>query len=303
MLLEHRFTGCLVGIAVGDALGAPVEEIPNRPTTVQRPVREMIGGGWLALAPGQITDDTEMSLCIARSIVENKTFDPADIAQRFVAWFEDSSIGTGRTIRAAMKQLKNGIYWNKAGYTDVGLHSKGNGSVMRCAPVALYDYKKIDLLIRDTYDQSRITHPSAECMDSAVFVNFLIKYVLEGKEKNKAYDCALMCIKHHPSLYNQYRAIPTLQEKKLAGAVRDTVETAVHSFLTTTDFETAILTAVNMGGDADTRGAIIGALAGAYYGENTIPERWKTKLVDRHKKPLYEELRTLSRELYVLAQR
>ncbi len=303
MLLEDRFAGCLVGVAVGDALGAPVEEIPKHPTTVQRPVTEMVGGGWLSLAPGQITDDTEMSLCIARSIVEKKRFDPADIAQRFVAWFDDNSIGTGRTTRTAIRELKKGVQWNKAGYTDTGMRLTGNGSVMRCAPVALYNYKKIDELIHDTYDQSRITHTHADCMDSAVFVNFLIAYVLKGKEKKNAYECALMCIKHHPSLYEKYKKIPTLQEKKLSGAVRDTVETAVHSFLVSPDFETAILTAVNMGGDADTRGAITGAMAGAYYGEKAIPERWKSKLVDRHEKPLYEELMKLSGELYILAQR
>lgn len=70
--LEGLFTGSLVGLAVGDALGGPLEEVPGHPSTVTRPVTEMVGGGWLSLLPGQITDDTEMALCIAKSLVEKK---------------------------------------------------------------------------------------------------------------------------------------------------------------------------------------------------------------------------------------
>lgn len=296
--LEERFTGTLVGLAVGDALGGPVEEIPGSPTSTLRPVTEMIGGGYLKLLPGQITDDTEMTLCIARSLAERKKFDPSDIATRFMEWFYDSSIGTGKTTRKAMERLKAGIPWNEAGRNPTGNTMTGNGSVMRCAPVSLFDYASSERTAKHSAEQSIITHPHPDCVDSAVFVNILLYHLLHGEEKEKAFQESLPWIRHHPDLMQQYSRIPDLTQLRTTGKVQDTVETAIHSFLTTPTFEEAVVRAANLGGDADTIAAITGAMAGAYYGEKAIPARWKDKLVDRHGKELYTELVNLGKELY-----
>lgn len=322
---EDKFKGCLIGLAAGDALGGPVEEIPKHPSPVQRPIYEMIGGGYLNLLPGQITDDTEMALCIARSIAEKKYFDPEDIAKRFVHWFDDNMIGAGSTTRAAIKRLKEGFPWYEAGYNQKGITLTGNGSVMRCAPVGMYDYKNITDLIKHSKEQSIITHPHQDCIDSSIFINSIIAYCLENKNgrdsyssyndgglKYDAYDEALtkmIKIGSNDLLLAQYGAIGSVLEpdkylkQKLSGTVYDTVDSAVYCLLSTWTFEECILKAVNLGGDADTRGAMAGAMAGACYGETAIPEQWKEKLVDRNGKQIYSELCDLSQSIYQLAQR
>lgn len=301
--LEDCFVGSLVGCAVGDALGGPAEEIPKHPTSVKLPVTEFIGGGWLNLKPGQVTDDTEMMLCMAHSLAEKQGFNPADMAQRFMEWFYDSPIGTGGTTRAAMARLKRGIPWYAAGVSVDGLKSLGNGSVMRCAPVGLVNYTDLDQLISDSYVQSLITHPRQECCDSAIFVNALIAGVLQGKNKEDAFVYALGVIKENDALVSRYRRIPQANPSKPSGKVQNTVEAAVNCFLTTNSFEEAVIKAVNLGGDADTTGAVTGAIAGALYGDSAILAKWKFFLVDRHERPLYAELCSLGRILYDLANK
>lgn len=302
MNLEDRFTGTLVGVAVGDALGGPLETISTSRRKIPKNVTEMLGGGWLKLKPGQITDDTEMTLCIARSIVERQQFNAEDIARRFVQWFYDSQIGAGGTTKTAIERLKQGIVWSESGYSDIGLLSRGNGCVMRSSPVALLDYKDSEKLFKDSYLQSIITHPHPHCTHSAVFYNTIIANILLGNNKEKAYLDALKTIEHEPALLKRYSEIPNATPYKPFGEVKNTVEAALHCLLTTGSFEDAIVKAVNLGGDADTTGAVTGALAGVYYGEKEIPSRWKEKLIDRHGNKILEELSTLGKEIYLLTQ-
>ena len=308
--LECKFTGSLLGLAVGDALGAPLEEIPKHPSQVKGTVTEMIASnGWLKLDAGQVTDDTEMMLCIARSIVEKKAFDPQDIAMRFVAWFDDNNISSGSTTRAAIERLKEGYSWYDAGRNEKGLTFTGNGCVMRCTPVALLNYNDSFSLVAQSYDQSRITHPHPDCTGSSIFVNALIARCIASHERNDqkeaAFADAVCAISYNETLQNHYQNIPLHSDKTIrqciSGDVRETVESATYCFLTTTTFEDAVVKAINLRGDADTRGAVVGAIAGAYYGETAIPNRWKQKLLDRHKISLQSELELLGRELYYLS--
>lgn len=306
-----KYAGCLIGVAVGDALGAPLEEIPNHSTSVQRPVTEMIGGGWLKLLPGQITDDTEMTLCLARSLVEKKSFDPKDIAEKFTQWYTDSPIGAGGTTRRSLERFREGAKWYLASDHENALKGKGNGTVMRCSPVALFDYANLEDVIDHTHKQSLITHRHPDCWDSAIFLNIMINLILDGRAKRESFDHALDMFRNVKSPFDyantrqavaeRFSIIPALKEFDVRGEVKATVETAVYCFLKNDSFETTILEAINMGGDSDTRGAVVGALAGAYYGEKNIPERWKSKLVDRHGKPIYQELGKLSGQLLKLS--
>jgi ADP-ribosyl-[dinitrogen reductase] hydrolase len=291
--LEDRCAGCLVGLAVGDALGAPLEEIPNQPCSTTSTITEMIGGGWLKLMPGQVTDDTEMALCIAQSLAERR-FDPADIAKRFMHWFYDSPIGTGSTTRAAMRRLRDGVPWYEAGYNAKGMTLTGNGSVMRCAPVAIFDHDDENALQAHSRIQSIITHPHPDCTESAGYVNTIIAGLLGGMGKEEAYAKGLASIDRHQPLHDRYSRLPPKELCGKTGEVKDTVESALACFLTTDDFEEAVVAAVNLRGDADTRGAVVGALAGAHYGEQAIPDRWKLALNDRHGTPIYRSLKDTS---------
>lgn len=162
VLWRDRFRGCLLGLAAGDALGATVEFLSRAEIRARYGVhREIIGGGWLALEPGEVTDDTEMALCIARSIVTLGRVDPADIAARFVEWSLTPPKDIGNTVGAALALIRAGVSWEEAGeqvYRAAPGRRVGNGSLMRTAPVALFDAWRPQELVRDSRDVSRITH-------------------------------------------------------------------------------------------------------------------------------------------------
>jgi len=316
--MNSRFAGCLVGLACGDALGGPAEEIPGHPGKVVKPVTEMIGGGNFGLLFGQITDDTEMALCLVRSLIEKQGFDPADVAHKFKEWFFDSPIGAGGTVRTAMERLRDGHSWEEAGNSELGLKSLGNGSVMRCAPIAMFDCYCPEALTKHTHEQGIITHPRLECAQAAYFINKIISYLLKATEPSKeeltrAMSSGTLTI-HGPraaivyalqyvgvETQEKYKDIAKREQINPSGTVHNTVIASVNCLLTTYTFEDAIVKAVNLGGDADTIAAITGAMAGAWYGIEAIPERWSSKLVDRHGKPVLEELMTSSEALYQLA--
>jgi ADP-ribosyl-[dinitrogen reductase] hydrolase len=160
--LVSRFRGCLVGLGVGDALGAPVEgmsrlEIKRR----YGRVAEMLGGGWHGLPPGGYTDDTAVMLCIARSIVDRGCFDPEDVADKFLRWFNAGPVGIGRTTWIALSEMKRGASWREAGriaHGRLGGLSAGNGSIMRCAPIALLHFNDYEMLVKDSIESSILTH-------------------------------------------------------------------------------------------------------------------------------------------------
>jgi len=139
---SDRARGVLLGLACGDALGRPVEfKSASKISAEHGRLDEMIGHGTWNQPAGTITDDTEQALCIARSLVEQQTFDPADVADRFVAWYDTGPFDIGGMTRRALTQLKRGDEWDKAGQqvweqSPEGQNA-GNGSVMRCAPLAI----------------------------------------------------------------------------------------------------------------------------------------------------------------------
>lgn len=297
--LLDRFRGCLLGVAVGDALGASVEGMSGE--DIRRcygVLRDMKGGGWLGLAPGQYTDDAAMMLCIARSIVERKRFDPQDVAQKFVAWLDSGAVGIGRTTFIALTQIKQGAPWDQAGERAremLGELAAGNGSIMRCAPIGLLDYDDIPRLIQDSLDSSRITHSDPRACWSTVAVNLLISRLVRGERENLL-NYILSYIKEAAVSRVLYGAAELGRGQLVpSGFVLDTLKCALWAFLSTSSFEEALVEAVNLGGDADTIGAVTGALAGAAYGAGAIPWRWLEKLQDR------DEIIHLATEIWELA--
>lgn len=300
-----KFKGCLVGLACGDALGGPVEAIPGPAKLPERKhlQTEMTGGGFFKLMPGQITDDTDMALCLATSLVEKKHSDPADVAKRYLAWYLDNPIGTGKTIETAMEALKGGMSWDRAAASELGIKSKGNGSLMRCAPIAMASFKHEKLLRERSYYDSCITHMHQDCIDAVVFVNLMIAAMLQGEDHLVAYIQAVDKLDDWSTLHFSCSKVlrMSVEERNRHPSVISTLLHALHSLLTTNSFEEALVKSVNLGGDADTIGAVTGALAGACYGERQIPERWKTALIDRHKVSVYPLLLNLSEQLFALA--
>ena len=278
--LQDRYRGVLLGLACGDALGGPVEFLSREDIAQQHPdgLRDFIGGGWLNLAPGEITDDTQMTLAIARSLAEHEDVDMDDIGKRFVDWANSDPKDIGLTTRAAIDALRRGIDWREAG-THVSGHASGNaagnGAVMRCAPVALRFRNNLDRLVEASRDTARITHADRRCQGAAVAVNAMLAHLLDGGAIADLPEAIVEHVKE-PETVAALQKVAGLPREKVrsGGFVLDTMQAALWSLKQTESLEEAIILAVSLGADTDTTGAVTGALAGAAYGASAIPSRW-----------------------------
>jgi ADP-ribosyl-[dinitrogen reductase] hydrolase len=263
-----------VGAAVGDALGMPLEFGPrSHPGAF---VREMTAG---RLPAGTFTDDTELALALAESLLANRPLDPADLANRFVAWYRASPADVGLQIAAVLSDIISGSTWEDAtrGAYRNRPDSAGNGSVMRCWPVALADWDDLSHLVADSRVQSMVTHWHPECVAASAFVNVVIYHLLRGVSAVEAVDQAAHIVEMPEPLAVTVKAAPNRHRQELmnTGWVCHTLESAIWGLLTTDSFEEAVVQVVNLGNDTDTAGAVVGALAGAAYGLSAIPLRWR----------------------------
>lgn len=279
---RDRFRGCLSGLAAGDAVGTTVE---FKPRGSFEPVTGMVGGGPFHLQPGQWTDDTSMALCLGYSLVETGGFDADDQMQRYVRWWRDgymSSIGEcfdiGNTIRDALSRYqKTGDPYSGSTST----WSAGNGCIMRLAPVPMFYWRDRTKAISHSAESSRTTHGTAECLDACRLFSSIIFKALAGLSKEAVlFDNGDLDL---PS--DKIRAIAdggyvskNRGQIRGSGYVVESLEASLWCFLQTNTFEDAILTAVNLGDDADTTGAVCGQVAGAFYGQDAIPAKWREKL-------------------------
>ncbi len=299
-----RFQGCLLGLAVGDALGGPLEFMTADDILGKygAPVREMVGGGWLSLRPGEYTDDTQMTQCIAESLVERRVFDMADVARRFVAWYDSHPKDIGNITRLALQALKQGTPWQEAGrlaHQQTGGRSAGNGSVMRCAPLALYGWRDYEQLIADSVASSRVTHWDDLACYGAAALNLIVAELLHGRRQGAVEEAIEALGASSPAVTQRLAEAAGKRRADLrpTGFVLDTLEAAVWCWQRAGDFEEALVAAVNLGGDADTIGAVCGALAGADFGLTGIPPRWLDVLEGRtHLAHLAQALYRLSGE-------
>ena len=282
--LRDRFRGCLLGLAVGDAVGTAVE---FRSRGSFKPVTDMVGGGPFGLAPGQWTDDTSMALCLAESLIEKQGFDPKDQMERYVRWHRDghlSSTGTcfdiGSTTASALHRFeRTGEQF--AGSTDP--RSAGNGSIMRLAPVPMFFFPEVDRTIQFAGESSRTTHGADECVAACRLFAYLISKALGGRQKEE-----ILLRRDNVMLLELPEKLEPIacgfygnkgeEEIRGSGYVVESLESALWCFQKTDTFHDAILKAVNLGDDADTTAAVCGQIAGAYYGESGIPQEWLERL-------------------------
>lgn len=286
--LRERYHGALLGLAVGDAVGTTVEFSPRGTFP---PVTDMTGGGPFHLEAGQWTDDTSMALCLAASLVETGDFDARDQMDRYLAWMQHgymSSTGTcfdiGVTTSTALKTYlrTNDPY---SGSTDP--RASGNGSLMRLAPVPMFYYPDIPAVLHYSGESSRTTHAASECIDACRYFAWLLCQAFAGVEKDELLSRP-DDVPFDPPFAPKIEAIAggayrTKSRDRIVGNgyVVNSLEAALWSFSTTDTYQSAILTAVNLGDDADTTAAICGQIAGAYYGVSAIPPSWLAKVALR----------------------
>ena len=272
-----RARGCAVGAAVGDALGMPLEFGPRQP--VERLVREMKPA---RLPAGSFTDDTEMALALAESLLAHCPLDPVDLAGRFVAWLRAGPGDVGIHTHTVLSRVAAGEPWQQVAeeVQRRNPEAAGNGSVMRCWPVALAHWQDLDRLLADSRLQSRVSHAHAECQAGSALVNATIYHLLRGTAPAEAVAQALEVADLPAALRTVVERAPARRREDLgnSGWVRHTVESAVWGLLSTASFEEAVVQVVNLGRDADTAGSVTGALAGAAYGLESIPARWREVL-------------------------
>lgn len=289
MIEKSRAQGCLLGLACGDALGRPVEfKSPSEINALHGKVTEMLGNGTHGQPAGTITDDTEMALCIARSLVERNGFDPENVADRFVDWLNSGPFDIGLMTRDALFQIKQGTPWNEAG-VDVWKSrlegsNAGNGSVMRCAPHAIAFRNNWDKLDRVSRRSSSITHADPRCQWGCVLLNRTLANLICDvsdplgtalEDSTEAPDELRTAIESvHQVLSGERNQSNFESTLSTSGYVVGSLQAAVYYGLSADSFEDAVVQAVNRGNDADTVGAIAGAVAGAQCGVEEIPTRW-----------------------------
>jgi ADP-ribosyl-[dinitrogen reductase] hydrolase len=281
--IQDRFRGCLLGLAAGDALGTTVE-FQRRGSFPA--VTDIVGGGVFGLVPGQWTDDTSMALCLAASLVETGDFDMADQMNRYLRWYDHgymSSTGKcfdiGNTTRYALERYRQS---GKAASGSSHPSTVGNGSLMRLAPVPMFFYPDRARARVYAGKSSRTTHAAKLCVEACILFADMLVQALAGKDKDEilfgSNSLAEIQSLEILGIANGGYKNKKTEHIRSNGYVVDSLEAALWCFWKTHSFEQAVLTAANLGEDADTTAAICGQLAGAFYGERNIPHHWLEKL-------------------------
>lgn len=291
--MKDRQRGTLIGLAVGDALGAAVEFMS--PGTFM-PVTGYRGGGPHGLQPGEWTDDTSMALALADSIA-SVGWDLNDQASRYLQWWESGEYSVngrcfdiGIATRSALHRFRHQKDARTSG--DTSEHASGNGSIMRLAPVPI---RYGDLLASDieqlstlAEDSSLPTHASEQCLSACRYLAAVLAALIQGQDRAEVLSPDWKPLRHlnkikplHPLIHEVTQG--SFRQKqppaiKGSGWVVKSLEAALWAFHDADKFEKAVLKAVNLGDDADTTGAICGQLSGAYWGESGIPDNLRLGL-------------------------
>jgi len=288
---RDRAAGVLLGLACGDALGRPVEfESTNSIASEYGRVTEMLGDGTHGKPPGTVTDDTELAVCIARSLIATEAFDPADVASRFVEWYESGPFDAGMMTVDALRRLERGAEWDSAG-RDVWEsrpegQNAGNGSVMRCAPYAIAFADSPEMVIEVSRTSSAITHADQRCTYGCAVLSRTLAALLTGEDEPLKEALDAVAADAPDELVDALESVLDRvepEELQSSGYVVHTLQSALYHGLTASTAREAIVDAVNMGRDTDTVGAVTGAVAGARFGADALPDSWLDELtVEEH---------------------
>ncbi len=280
---KSRSIGALVGLAVGDALGAPIQF--RRRDTYEH-VSGYTAGGTYNLDPGYWTDDTSMALCLAETLLKVGSYDPIDFGDRLVRWVDEGynsslpkcfDIGQ-TTLRAIGNYRRHGP--ENSGVT--GEWAGGNGSIMRLSPVPIFYQDHPDKAEVISAMQGTLTHNHEVPNDGCRLLSRILISGIQTGSKEDALDSVndLDVAENILHVSDQAYESKDRNDIKSDGYVVSTLEAAMWSVWKTDNFRDALLLAVNLGDDADTVGAVAGQIAGAIYGIEGIPPEWISGMVE-----------------------
>lgn len=293
--MQNIYKDILFGVAVGDALGVPVE-FKSREIIAQNPVQEMVGFGTYNLPAGTFSDDSSLTFCLAESLSEE--FSLERVAEKFINWYRSNYwtangnvFDIGIATRQAILRLEKGCKPDLAG--GIYVSENGNGSLMRILP--LLDITK-DLPIEERYllanQVSSITHGHIRSVIACFYYLEFARQIVLGTDKMKIYKTVktdvlnfinrIGIVEREILIFERllFNDITKLQESEIksSGYVLHTLEASIWCLLTTNSYSGAVLKAVNLGEDTDTTGAVTGGLAGLLYGFENIPTNWTNQL-------------------------
>lgn len=291
--IQDRFVGCLLGVAVGDALGMPVEGWSREAIRMRHGVlADLQPSSSRGLRAGQFTDDTQMMLMHAESIVAAGRVDSDDLARRFVAWLRSGDVrGIGGSTLQSILRLERGVHWSESGQT--GEFAAGNGVAMRISPIGLFDCQHPERLRDDVLTAGAITHRNPEALAGGLAAAHAVARLATGRaqpatliEETIAFvgDCEVSRNLQRAQDLQESAAPASFSLARLgtSGYVVHTVASAFYCFMRTpNDFKQTAIEAVMAGQDTDTTAAVAGALSGAYNGVGSIPQGWLEQLEAR----------------------
>lgn len=319
MDLSSKQKGCLLGLAVGDALGATNEftnpkNVPPFPNLMTGPQTDIIGGGPFKLVKGQVTDDTHMAICLARTMKENGHYELYVAAYKYRAWIDYSiannfdggttTIGSLKNLSITSPEFSGYKFW-----MDNKMQPAGNGSLMRIAPLAVYSPKDDPSYIDNCFYDSAITHFDFRCqianasfisaIRSSLYANADKKMMLEVANNALTLSDQILETRFPKMKDNIEQAIRELHSDLKAatnsnpdvygqdinmvrrmGYVRVAYRLAFWYLMNAPSYSAALIDVINRGGDSDTNGAIVGALLGSFYGIEGIPKEWIDTVVN-----------------------
>ena len=301
----NRYKGCLTALAIGDALGSPIQ-FKRRGTHLH--VKGYTSGGTFNSKKGEYTDDTAMALCLADSLINSNGFDAKNQLDTYVRWLKDGYMSTrDEAYDIGITIFKSLVYYMDTGKTITYINQEensGNGSLMRLAPIIMYYACDIDKAVSFAGKSSITTHSSPIAVDACRYFAYFLTLILNGAHKSELFNdegtkkmqnyfkdkplhSEVMKIANG-SYVGKYR-----EDIKSSGYVVHTLEAALWAFHYGETFKDSMLSAVNLGDDADTVGAVTGQLAGAYFGLDKIDDIFLNKLFNR------ELILDMSEKLYI----
>lgn len=315
-LIRDCFKGALLGTAVGDALGMPVEGWHCEDIKMRYGVLEDMADA--RAGKGRYTDDTEMMIALAESLLKKRNIDKSHLAKSFLDNFHEWR-GYGPGTKRVLHLILDGLDINQAAVSVFPGGSFGNGAVMRVAPIALAYLRCSDSLKQAAYAQSEVTHFHPVACEGAYLQAYVIRQLIKIRQESTRLEPREFLAQLSDSVskdmeifYKVLKEIGRLlrkipEEREVIEVLGNDVTTlrswptALYAFFSHwSSFEQAVIYAVNLGGDSDTIGAMTGALAGAFHGASAIPEQWLNDLEDGEKGRTY--IASLAEQLFYCSE-